>query len=227
MSEIRVPLAVPRRQSLKEVAADYIRDQIFSGQLHAETRIDQDKIAEALGVSRIPIREALITLESEGVVKTKARRGVFVASLETEDILDHFVMYGLLSGLAAQRVAEKRPEGIVEQLAQLSKQMRDTDDPAEHDSLNYEFHRVINRAGGSRRLLSVLRTLSNSMPSQFFASNSEWGFRDQTFDEHDQIVEFIRSGDGAGARAALTNHFEHTGQQAVRTLQSAGFWDES
>lgn len=214
------------RQSLKQVAEHYIRDLIFSGKLHAGSRIDQDKIAEALDVSRLPIREALITLESEGMVKVKARRGAFVARLEPEDILDHFLMYGLLNGLAAQRIPDAQRGEVAEQLAKLSQQMRDTNDSREHDRLNFEFHRVINRAGGSRRLISVLRILSNSMPSQFFESNSEWGFRDRTFDEHDEIVELIRKGDGTGAAAALTGHFEHTGQQAVRTLESVGFWNE-
>jgi len=224
MTELRTPVLPARRQSLKQVAAHYIRDLIFSGELHAGERIDQDKIAEALDVSRLPIREALITLESEGMVKMRARRGAFVASLEPEDILDHFLMYGLLNGLAAQRIAESDRAGVVDQLADLSQQMRDTNEPGEHDRLNFEFHRVINRAGGSRRLVSVLRILSNSMPSHFFESNSEWGFRDQTFDEHDDIVDLIRKGDGPGAAAALTKHFEHTGEQAVRTLQSVGFW---
>ncbi len=226
MSELGVPARSPHRQSLKHEAADYIRDLIFSGRLHAGERIDQDSVADALEVSRLPIREALITLESEGMVTMKARRGAFVARLEPEDILDHFLMFGLLNGIAAQRVAERGGAELAEQLAQLSQQMHDTTDPEEHDRLNFEFHRAINRAGGSRRLISVLRILSNNMPSHFFGANTEWGFQERAFEEHDDIVDRIRKGDGAGAAVALGEHFAHTGEQAVRTLESVGFWDE-
>ncbi|HEY0246789.1 MAG TPA: GntR family transcriptional regulator [Gryllotalpicola sp.] len=226
MTELSVS-ARPHRQSLKQEAANYIRDLIFSGTLHAGERIDQDGIADALDVSRLPIREALITLEAEGMVTNVARRGAFVARLGQEDILDHFRMYGLLNGIAAQRIAEHGAPETVAQLADISQQMRDTDDPNQHDQLNFAFHRVINRAGGSRRLISVLRILSNNMPSHFFESNAEWEFREQTFDEHDEIVERIRTGDGPGAAGALAQHFVHTGEQAVRTLESVGFWREA
>lgn len=212
------------RQSLKQEAANYIRDLIFSGKLHAGERIDQDGIAAALEVSRLPIREALITLEAEGMVATLARRGAIVAPLSREDILDHFRMYGLLNGMAGQRIAEREASDLVQHLADISDRLRATSDPSEQDRLNYEFHRAINVAGGSRRLISVLRILSNSMPSNFFAANTEWDFREQTFDEHDQIVESIRNSDGPGAAAALAEHFTHIGEQAVRTLESVGFW---
>lgn len=226
MTDLREPVR-PHRRSLKQEAADYIRDLIFSGKVHAGERLDQDGIAEALDVSRLPIREALITLEAEGMVTNVARRGAFVARLEPEDILDHFRMYGLLNGMAARRIAETDPSGISPQLAAISQEMRDTPDPSRHDLLNFEFHRAINRAGSSRRLISVLRILSNNMPSHFFEVNAEWEFREHTFDEHDRIVELIAAGDGVGAAAELEQHFVHTGEQAVRSLQTSGFWQDA
>lgn len=227
MAELELHNTKRRRLSLKDEAAGYIRDLIFSGQLHAGQRLDQDAIAEALEVSRLPIREALVTLEAEGMVDNIARRGAYVTDLEEEDIIDHFRMYGLLSGIAAERVAEKHPEDVIARLSEISAQMRASSDPTVHDNLNFQFHQVINRAGGSRRLIKVLRILANNMPSHFFESNTEWEFRERTFAEHDQIVELIREGDGTGAAQALAQHFLHTGQQAVHTLASVGFWTDN
>jgi DNA-binding GntR family transcriptional regulator len=224
MTDVDPSRARRRRLSLKQEAANYIRDLIFSGTVHAGERLDQDGIAAALDVSRLPIREALITLEAEGMVTNVVRRGAFVAALEPEDILDHFRMYGLLSGIAAERVAEQQPAGVVERLTALMQQMRASVDPAQHDELNFLFHKTINRAGGSRRLISVLRILANNMPSNFFESNTEWEFREQTFAEHEQIVAHIREGRGKAAAEALAEHFVHTGQQAVRHLEAVGFW---
>jgi DNA-binding GntR family transcriptional regulator len=214
------------RQNLKQEAAKHIRDLIFSGEVRAGQRLDQDKLAKDLGVSRLPVREALITLEAEGMVNNIARRGSFVARLEPDDIIDHFRMYGLISGVAAARVAESREAEVLGSMADIAQLMRETTIPSEHDRLNYRFHQAINRAGGSRRLISVLRILSDNMPSHFFESNAEWEFRDQAFAEHDEILAAMRAGDGAAAAAAVATHFAHTGEQAVRTLRSAGFWDD-
>ncbi len=224
MTDLDLSSARRRRPSLKQEAANYIRDLIFSGTVRAGERLDQDGIAAALDVSRLPIREALITLEAEGMVTNVARRGAFVAALEPEDILDHFRMYGLLSGIAAERVAEQRPAEVVARLTALMQQMRASADPAQHDELNFLFHKTINRAGGSRRLISVLRILANNMPSNFFESNTEWEFREQTFAEHEEIVTHIRLGEGKAAAEGLAEHFVHTGQQAVRHLEAVGFW---
>lgn len=221
------PVPPRGRVTLKQEAARYIRDLIFSGQVHPGERLDQDKLAEALGVSRLPIREALITLEAEGMVHNIARRGSFVAELEAKDIIDHFTMYGLISGVAAARIASEPDPEVVEELTKTAAAMRESTDPHEHDSLNYRFHQLINRAGGSRRLISVLRMLSDNMPSQFFTTNNEWEFREQAFKEHDQIVEAIRSGDSRAAAEAVAEHFKHTGEQAVRMLDSVGFWKKS
>lgn len=216
------------RHNLKQEAAQHIRDLIFSGALHPGERLDQDRLADQLGVSKLPIREALITLEAEGMVTNIARRGSFVARLEPEDIVDHFEMYGSISGMAASRVAHGADRtALVAELRQVAAQMRDTPDSETHDRLNFRFHRIINKAGGSRRLISVLRILSDNMPSQFFTSNHEWEFRDRAFAEHDAIVDAIEAGDGERASAALVEHFAHTGEQAVRMLRSVGFWAEN
>lgn len=222
-------LSSPRRErhNLKQEAAKFIRDLIFSGQVHPGQRLDQDRLADQLGVSKLPVREALITLEAEGMVNNIARRGSFVARLEPEDIVDHFEMYGSISGMAAARVADHPSPALIAELRQVANGMRTTTDPIEHDRLNFRFHQLINKAGGSRRLISVLRILSDNMPSHFFTANNEWEFRDRAFEEHDEIVDAIEAGDGDRASAALVTHFAHTGEQAVRMLQSVGFWEDA
>jgi len=221
-SEVR-PLSA--RGNLKQEVAQYVRDLILSGELRPGARLDQDAIAETLGVSRLPVREALITLETEGLVEAIARRGVYVAQLERDDIRDHYAMYGQLSGIAAGRVARTRDEELLSQLEEIQRQMRGTDDPHEHDRLNYAFHQAINRAGASRRLRSVLRVLSQNMPSAFFAQPVEWEWKERAIAEHDEILAALRAGDEAAASACLAKHFRTTGDQAVHVLERQGFWD--
>lgn len=217
-----------RRPNLKQEVAQHIRDQILSGRARPGDRIDQESIAAELGLSRLPVREALITLEAEGLVENVARRGSFVAALEPDDISDHFEMYGLLSGLAAGRVAslsESRPD-ILTQLEEINAQMRASTDPAEHDRLNFTFHQTINKAGTSRRLRAVLRMLAHNMPTNFFVTNTEWAWKERALDEHDLIVAALRSRDERAASQAVEQHFRHTGAQAVHLLNEAGFWGD-
>ncbi len=212
------------RSNLKDEVAQYVRDLILSGALVPGRRLDQDDIAARLGTSRLPVREALITLEAEGLVDNLPRRGSFVAPLETQDIEDHYEMYGLLSGIAAERAADSASPDLVAQLQDVCVQMWSTDDPAEHDRLNYVFHLLINRSGSSGRLRAVLRTLSASMPTHFFAHSSEQDWKVRALDEHDAIVAAIAKKDGRSARELMTIHFRNTGEQAVRMLRASGFW---
>jgi DNA-binding GntR family transcriptional regulator len=220
------PESVPRsRPNLKQEAAQFVRDLILSGSVHPGQRLDQDGIAGELGVSRLPVREALITLEAEGLVENIARRGSFVARLEPDDISDHYEMYGLLSGMAAGRAAEAGQDAtLLPRLEEISAKMRSETDSREHDRLNFAFHQAINLAGSSRRLRAVLRILSNSMPTYFFAETSEWEWKAQALDEHDLIVAALRAGDGRSASQAMAHHFRHTGAQAVQRLKASGFW---
>lgn len=212
-------------QNLNQIVAQHVRDLILAGQLRAGERLDQDAIADELGVSRLPVREALITLESEGMVENFARRGAFVAQLEPIDFLDHYRMFGVISGIAAARAAETKSVETVERLRAIQAQLREATDPDTHDELNYQFHQAINRSAGSRRLTSVLRMLANNMPSHFYERNAP--FRNQGLEEHEAIIAAIESGDADRAAAAVATHFLHTGEQAVRTLQEAGFWREA
>src|SRR5438093_2024313 len=111
MAETDVPETTPLRSgpvnhpSLKDAAAAYLRQQILTGKLTPGTKIDQDEVSEALGMSRLPVREALIELANESLVDAVPRRGAFVARLERADIVDHYRIFGLIAGLAASRAA--------------------------------------------------------------------------------------------------------------------------
>src|SRR5690348_2242004 len=107
--------AVPH-PSRKDAAAAYLREQILTGRLTPGTRVDQDEISEALGMSRLPVREALIELAHESLIDAVPRRGAFVAPLERTDILDHYRIFGLIAGLAASRAASALTDAQLVQL---------------------------------------------------------------------------------------------------------------
>lgn len=222
--------SVHRRPNLKDTVADYLRDLIFSGELRPGDKVDQDAVAGELGVSKLPVREALIALESEALIENIARRGSYVAHLSPEDIRDHYRIYGLISAVAARRAAEALTdeqlhelEEIVEEMARLANAHDDDASVgmAEED-LNFQFHRMINLAGGTRRLLSVLHLLSQGIPSRFYEFTTGW--TRTAVDHHRKILEAFTHRDGEEAAQLMADHLEASGEHAVRMLKTAGFW---
>ncbi|SHK73057.1 transcriptional regulator, GntR family [Pseudonocardia thermophila] len=212
------------RGNLKEEAAQYLRDCIYAGELRPGDRIDQDAIAEQLGMSRLPVREAIISLEADGLIDNIPRRGAFVASLTPQDVLDTYEVYGTLAGLAASRAATALTAADLNTLDELIEAMESSTDNAEQEALNYEFHRVINTAGASRRLRLALRALAAGMPSRFFEFTDDWNR--QAIIEHRAIVAALRSRDPEAARKAASDHLRSGAEQAVAMLRASGFWAE-
>src|SRR5262249_55944886 len=89
------PPANVMRLSRGDEAAQYIRSLIFDGDLQPGDRVPQDEVAKVLGVSRIPVREALITLEGEGWVSIELNRGAFVNGYDANSVVDHYDLYGM------------------------------------------------------------------------------------------------------------------------------------
>ncbi len=148
------------RKGSGEQAAAYIRQLIFDGQLQEGMRLAQDDVAKAVGVSRIPIREAIIALEREGWVTTKLHRGTFVNAFDEHVIRDHYELFGLVYGLAARRAASARGPEIVAHLTDLSKQIGETDDLVRIGDLALAFHSSVVGAAHSPRITVVLRAMS-------------------------------------------------------------------
>ncbi|HEY3703073.1 MAG TPA: GntR family transcriptional regulator [Acidimicrobiales bacterium] len=156
------------RRSSGTDAALYIRRLIFEGELRPGERVPQDELAQDLGISRIPIREALIALESGGWVSIELHRGAFVTALDEQAVRDHYELYGLVYGFAAKRALARKAQGLEDELAKLADAFNETDDPEELESLAIDFHAAITGAARSPRINVVLRAMSGLVPGNFF-----------------------------------------------------------
>lgn len=213
---------VPQPSVLKQRAAQEIRRRIFAGEMRPGSKVDQDAIAADLGISKLPVREALIALDGEGIIQVAPRRGAFVAELSREDVRDHYWMFGLISGIAAERAVAHLTENDIAALDDLATAMESEASGTSRDGLNNEFHRIINRAAGSRRLLAELKLLSNAMPDGFYDEHPEW-IADAMRD-HREIVDVLRSRSAGMVRTLIEGHFLRAGNQAVTVLAERGFW---
>lgn len=214
----------PKRERFSDEVAAELREMILSGRLAQAERIDQDAVADAHGMSRLPVREALITLEQEGLVVTEPRRGTYVATIQPEDVLDQYEVYGLVSGIAAARAAERLSAEQLDDLRKAHLHFVKAKGGAAQQRANEAFHRIINRAAG-RRLRSVLGLLARSLPSQHYMFDSAWA--ELAAHHHERILAAIERRDSAGARAAMADHLVASGHEAVVALRNKGFWAAS
>ncbi|WP_368672032.1 GntR family transcriptional regulator, partial [Parafrankia sp. Ea1.12] len=168
-SAIRL-LASGRRRygNLKDEAASFIREAIVSRALPPRSKIDQDEVADALGISRAPVREALIELAQKGFVDAVPRRGAFVAEVTVEDIEDHYEVVALVSGMTTRRAVRKLTPLETEELARLHREIATTEDEARRRSLDRRFFQIIATAGKSPRLDAILEFLGGVLQGSFY-----------------------------------------------------------
>lgn len=208
------------RGQLAEDVAQHIRGLIFDGTLKPGARIRPVELAADLGLSRLPIRQALAQLEQEGLVDHLPNRGTFISPLSREDVLDHFLAFGLISGLSAYHAARQATDVEVSHLHEINEALRANPIHSEQERLNWRFHTALNRTSRSRRVQSILRHLAKTIPPGFYGET--WS--DQAYEEHVKIINAISSHDAEAAQAAVVEHLRSSGERAVHLLDEAGFW---
>jgi DNA-binding GntR family transcriptional regulator len=168
-----LPHGLLRPTSTQQVA-DYMRRQIFEGTLKVGERVPQDEIAAELGVSRVPVREAIIALDREGWVMVQPHRGAFVVGLDENSTRDHYELLGRVYGYGALRAAERGSDEQIAALATVHRQLQAATDPHEFSQLNMEFLRRVVSMAASRRVSSTVRLMAvNIVPGDFFVGIPE------------------------------------------------------
>ncbi len=193
--------------SLKQRVADTVKDAILSGSIKPGEKIPEEKISEALGISRTPLREAMNLLVNYGLVNVVPRRGAFVSHITPEEVLDILMVRMTLEPLGAEIAARKRVrhDRFIGDLKELHTALRNKDlgDGSETD---IAFHQVIAEASGSPTLLSVMLPLFYRSVLAMAYSSLVPGNRQESLSDHDKIIRALATKDAEGARIAMTEH---------------------
>lgn len=209
------------RTKTSAAVVDYVVEQLFSGALKSGDRIDHDQLSEALGISRLPVREALVILERDGIVSMKYHRGVFVEPFDAESILDDFEIMGLLSGVALRRIATHPEPETIAALEDLLDDLRGTR-PTDKGRIFEIVSQIMiteHRAGGSRRLRAQLRSYAGFLPQAFQLIERTHA---ATVQAHAHVLEAIIAGDGEQAARYRLEDFRDAGRSVVRELTRRG-----
>lgn len=188
------------RKSAGGLVADYVRELIFNGDLESGDRVPQQQIAEALGVSRIPVREGIVALERDGFVTVEPHRGAFVNRFDGETIADHFELFGLIHGFAARRTAERASQEDVSKLEELTGEIGKARQSDQMLRAVSRFRDELVRVGGSPRLNGMMLSLGAIVPGNFFQAIP--GAMPIARDGFAKTLVAIQAGDGERADRA-------------------------
>jgi DNA-binding GntR family transcriptional regulator len=202
ISDIKLITTTVRAQ-----AANELRDRILTGRLQPGDRLDLDQLTAEFGISRTPIREALLELSYEGLVEITPRSGMAVVGITPEDAVDNFAVLAALAGKAAEMATGRMTPAELAELADLADAIESSDDVV---AANRRFHRALNLAARSPRLLTYLRQAVRVVPGNYFELFPEAEQRSKQ--EHAALLEAMTRGDAPAARAIAEAHVLSAGE---------------
>ena len=205
--------------TVRERAARELRDRILTGALPAGTRLDLDAITKEFATSRTPVREALLELSYDGLVRVAPRSGVTVIGISPEDVLDSFTILGVLTGQAAAWAARRVTPDGVERLRDLASDVESHSGEGGIIGANWHFHREIHRAAHSRRLMAQIRQAVRVVPSNFLAMFPE--HEHHSLEDHQALVSALADGDAEKARDIAERHVLDAGHSLASRLELA------
>ncbi|GAB3649810.1 GntR family transcriptional regulator [Ramlibacter alkalitolerans] len=221
-----------------------LRQAILRGALPGGTVLRQEEVARKFGVSRVPVREALLKLEGEGLVETQPRRGVVVTALSTEDFEEILEMRLALETVAIERAAQRFTRAdtdaalaVVERARAIMRSASESHAAAEFEGrwgeLNWEFHQRLYAPAGRPRLLAAIDNLQQlfarhmrmhieqsdpmvPLQQRSEANTLEWA---AVLNEHEQMALACSRNDAATAVALLKRHIAEHGLELVRAVR--------
>ena len=190
------------------MVADAIRRAILTGQFKPGEKLDQQDLANSLGVSRSPIREALRTLAAEELVTNFAHRGVVVTTRTRAELEELLFIRMMLEGAAARRGAESMNQAQIAMLEKIVLAGETSNDTQELLQLNNDFHNGIYEAFNQPVLIAHIQQLRNKIAPYNRVYLELEGRKEEAWAGHRRIYEACVKGDGAAAEAETKLHLE-------------------
>ncbi|MCF8010123.1 MAG: GntR family transcriptional regulator [Clostridiales bacterium] len=217
------PIKLDNYKPLRELVFESMREAIIGGFLKPGERLMETQLAEQMGVSRTPVREAIRKLELEGFVVMVPRKGVYVSNISVKDIADVFevraALEGLAAGLAAERITSEELDKLEKSLLQISES--NDDDLYELVEEDKNFHELLYQASRNERLTTIITNLKDQIERFRTTSLALPGRKQNAITEHKNIVEAVSDRNIELAQALASEHIQNAEQSFLKALQEA------
>jgi len=221
----RVRHAIERRKTLKEQIVDSIKEAIAIGELKPGEKICETKLAEDLGISRTPLREAIQILESEGFLKVIPRRGAVVSEYSKKDIKDIYEIKAALEGLAARLATKNMSDTAIDKLEEINDQLKSMTLSNEKSvgrffKIHNQFHDVFLKASDNDRLYQLNCQLMEPFKRFRLSSLAIGGRFSQAVKTHEEIIRVFRERNAEKAEELVTRNVLDGGVALLKKLES-------
>lgn len=196
---------------LRDVVFENLRGAILEGKLKSGQRLMEVQLAEQLGVSRTPIREAIRKLELEGLVIMLPRKGAYVADMSFKDLIDVLEIRASLEGLAASLASERRRDEDIEGLERVAKEFEESVKNGDIEAVlkkDVEFHEYIFSLANNKKLYQLVNSLWEQVHRFRVTYVSDYEASLSLVDEHNKILQAIKDGNCELAKKYATDHIE-------------------
>lgn len=212
---------VEKPLTLRERIVDFIKDSVVSGRLKPGERVPEQEIAENLGISRTPIREAFRQLESEGFISVTPRKGAVVSPITDKDVNEFYAIKSLLEGFAAKTACTKLTQKDIKRLESLNSQMgrcAEKSDVKGFFKLDYQFHDIFLKACGNEKLCAMVYQLVQQFERFRITALSVPGRMTDSVKQHRDIIEAFRESNVALVESLVMANAEKSGHMLVEEL---------
>lgn len=215
-----------RDTSLAKLVREDLLERILRGDLAPGDRINEPDVCSRLGVSRVPVREALRELESSGLVNSRKHAGTFVREIQDSEVLDLYEMRSLIDGFAGSKAAALTAAARRQLADALTASVRAMQDAAQRQDVaayyaeNLQFHWHIIEAAGNQPLASTYQGVVQQLHLARLKSLSQGLNMQASITEHAQIAQAIGQGDADLTRQLLTAHVHSAFQRLQKSTAS-------
>lgn len=217
------PIRLEGYQPLRDMVFKALMDAIMLGQLSPGERLLEVQLAEEMGVSRTPVREAIRRLELEGFVVMVPRKGAYVAGLSVADVEAVYEIRTALETLAVRLAAQRMVAEDYKQLDALAEKMRDTWQEGNVENwveLDAKFHELLYRFSRNDRLVQMMNNIMEQLSRYRIISLANVEVRHNSLSEHEAVIEALRRHDSEAASAAAAQHIANTEQSLIDMLNA-------
>ena len=210
----------PLHLSLAGQAVDVLREQVLTGEIPAGSRVNEVEVAQKLGISRGPLREAIRHLASEGLLTLVPHRGAFVPAASPEDVRALFELRTALECAAAELAASRRTDADLVRLHEVcadSRRNYKAGQPFPY-RLDLAFHQTLIDAARSPRIAEQVRLVQQRVVLLRSGLESDPPHEHASMDDHDELVKAVADGDAARASTVMRRHLSRVCAQMITSL---------
>ena len=216
------PIPEPNKlEPLGRQAYGVLRRAIRGGIILPERRYSESELADLLGVSRTPVREALKALERDGVLEPTTRKGYQLRTFDENDVSELVALRKLLERLAVSTLTQRvTPEDVAQLEAAIERQAGHADEPEDMVSLDEDFHLLIASLAGLARTRETLAGLRSAMAIIYAGTPAAGALNQEIIAEHRRLVAAIADGDPDRAATMVEEHIEHATQPLLEATRA-------